>query len=439
MIKTTVLTLLTLAFIAGTSSLAFGAGSNSVYLQMSSDALVSNPTTLMSATINVTESGYVYVQSDGRFGPSGSPSLAIINIYIDSIAVSNGSVLEWTRSTNGQQHSFNVIGSAYLTPGNHTISLFARGDGSFYIGAGTNLSIMTNAAANVVNNTTTQNTGDLSFTTQGILDGTPIPHTTVLQNTVASSGEPIIALSSGRAYHGNSFGDALWGLYLDGIGEHNDSATWSDNDIFSGAEYQAPMFNQAFFSGVPPGNHVVSLEASEEPYTDPVAENGVDYHVGADTRLITLNGGMNVFGKAPVSTAVNNRTDYVCVGSNQGWPGCPPVGTDVVLDDTYVDIPQGHNGVVLFMTKTRVQGGDADGGGTTSIHLVIDGNGVGSAGVQQLAYPNSVSTRTLCASYLAAGNQALAPGRHHVQVIGRADGAFIHLAMTKDLPLMWFD
>ena len=136
-IKIIVLALLTLAFITGTSSAAFGAGSNSVYLQMSLDALVSNPTTLMSATINVTENGYVYVQSDGRFGPSG-PSLGGISITVDSITVSNGSVLEWSRSNNVQQHSFNVIGSAYLTPGNHTIALVAGGSSTFYVGSGTN-------------------------------------------------------------------------------------------------------------------------------------------------------------------------------------------------------------------------------------------------------------------------------------------------------------
>ena len=273
---------------------------------------------------------------------------------------------------------------------------------------------MTNAALNVINSATTQDTGSLTVTTQGITDGTPLPHTTVLQNTVSSSGEPIIALSSGRSYYGSVYGDALWGLYFDGTGEHNDSSTWSDNDMFIGAELQAPMFNQAFFSSVTPGNHVISLDATEGSYG--ATENGVDYHIGANTRLITLNGGMTVLGKAPVSTAVNSRTDYVCVGTSQGWTGCPPVGTDVVLDDTYVDIPQGHNGVVMFMTKSRVQGDAADGGGTVSTHLVIDGNAVGSAGVQQLASPNSESTRTIC----AASSQRATRRSHRVGIMSRS-------------------
>jgi hypothetical protein len=117
----------------------------------------------------------------------------------------------------------------------------------------------------------------------------------------------------------------------------------------------------------------------------------------------------------------------------------PAVGTDVPLAAATLDLPAGHDGVVMFLAKTRVQGDLADAGGTASLHLALDGRPVGSIGVQQLAAPDGASQRTVAASYLAAGDQALAPGRHTVVVYGRADGQFKHLAMVKDLNLIWFD
>jgi hypothetical protein len=93
----------------------------------------------------------------------------------------------------------------------------------------------------------------------------------------------------------------------------------------------------------------------------------------------------------------------------------------------------------MFIAKSRVQGGEDDGGGTVRLWIVADGKKVGSTGVQELKRPYSASQRTISASYLTAGANALMPGDHTVSVYGRADGDFSHLAMVKDLPLIWFD
>jgi hypothetical protein len=116
-----------------------------------------------------------------------------------------------------------------------------------------------------------------------------------------------------------------------------------------------------------------------------------------------------------------------------------PLGTDVPLARATVTIPPLGDGTVLFSAKSRVQGDSADGGGTVSIWLTIDGRRVGSVGVQRLASPFCESQRSISASYLAAGAGALSPGPHVVEVHGRADGDFIHLSLVRDLPLVWFD
>lgn len=74
------------------------------------------------------------------------------------------------------------------------------------------------------------------------------------------------------------------------------------------------------------------------------------------------------------------------------------------------------------------------------LYIKINGERVGSLGVQELGNsPNTVSTRTLSASYLSAASGALAPGCHTVETVGLAQGDFRHLMMDADLPLLWFD
>ena len=172
----------------------------------------------------------------------------------------------------------------------------------------------------------------------------------------------------------------------------------------------------------------------------------MQYKVGTNARLVTLTGGMTVYGKALNSNfnyqddGLYRRFAYVCIGTNGENPACPPEGTEVVLAEGTVSIPTGHNGVVLFSAKTRVQGDATDGGGTVYLYIKIDGVVKGSLGIQQLSpAPYADSTRTICASYLSTATDALSVGNHTVQVIGKAAGDFKNLSMNACLPLLWFD
>ncbi|MGH9622734.1 MAG: hypothetical protein ACRD4G_00150 [Bryobacteraceae bacterium] len=418
-----------------------GAGSDSAYSYLYADAPVTGTGDTFDGTyFNVSQAEWVLVRATGRYYPNGGTFIAVY-ITIDGNKVSNDAVTDWRGSTDPTQHSYDVIGVAYLTPGSHLILVEADAPyGYVNIGAGSNFSIMTQPASSINQYIINSDTGIISENVTGIQEGTPLPVTSIANATTTTGGEPIIALASGRSYYAgtppNNYGDAMWNLSIDGVGEHNNSSSWSDNDMFTGAELQAPMYNQGFFN-TSPGQHKVSLDATAEPYGS--TPDNVWYRVGAGSRLILLNGGMTVAGKVTPDTQVNHRFDYRCIGSSQGWPGCPSTGTDVVLDDVTISIPQGHNGVVMFSGMTRVQGDTSDGGGNVSIWITIDGVPVSSHGVQQLDYPNGDSTRTICTSYLAAGSNALSPGNHDVQLHAEASGGFIHLSVTQDLPLIWFD
>ncbi|HDS1626016.1 TPA: hypothetical protein QEL29_004408, partial [Stenotrophomonas maltophilia] len=192
----------------------------------------------------------------------------------------------------------------------------------------------------------------------------------------------------------------------------------------------------------------VSFVASESPYYQPqdANTNNVKYKFGANSRLVTLSNGFGVVGKGLnpgfnyAAAGPYRRFAYVCVGTNGFAPGCPSAGSQVVIGEGQVCIPQGHNGVVLFSTKSRVQGDPNDGGGSVFLFLKIDGQQVGSLGTQQLgSRPDSVSTRTISASYLSAGSSALGTGCHTVQAVAQVLGDFRHMSLNADMPLVWFD
>lgn len=50
-----------------------------------------------------------------------------------------------------------------------------------------------------------------------------------------------------------------------------------------------------------------------------------------------------------------------------------------------------------------------------------------------------MSSRTLSTSYFATGANALTPGCHTVQTVGKAVGTYRHLMMNSDMPLLWLD
>ena len=421
------------------------ANASSSYRALSIDTLVQSglTVTLLEARVLVVNAGWLFAQSDGRYYPQGA-TRANAWIEIDGNKQSNDSLIDWRNSTDPQQHSFNVIAAAHVQPGLHTVVLRSGAvGGRVFVGAGSNLSVLVGAAAHVMVQSLAADTGALTFYNDHVPDGAPLPsHRSILRQPIVSEGQPLIVLASGRSYLWSHYGDPMWGIFFDGKEPSNAAFTWTDNDLYSGAEEQAPMFNQAYFVASN-GTHAVSLEATSEPYQPPINEDDVvDYRIGAGTRLITLQGGLTVFGHAlnadSSKYAVNKRFAYVCIDSKHGWPTCPRDGSEVVLARSGLTIPVGHNGVVFFAAKTRVQGGAND-RGTVSLYLKLDGYIVGSVGVQQLGKPNAESTRTVAASYLAAAERALRPGRHTIEVLARANGTFEHLSVTADLPLVWFD
>ena len=187
------------------------------------------------------------------------------------------------------------------------------------------------------------------------------------------------------------------------------------------------------------GAHTITLGASEFPWGGANGENPVVFSIRESARLIVLEGGMQVHGGRAVDDAFCDTQAYQCVGTDQDWPGCPRVSTNVLFAEHQFTVPAGHPGVVMFMAKTRIQGDNSDTRGNIFLFMHLDGQHVGSTGVQQLTAPSCVSHRTLTASYLAAGAEALAPGTHTIQVFVRADGSFVHVCALKDLPLIWFD
>lgn len=430
--------------IVSCASHVLAAGIESDYQQIPGDISVSGAQAVLTSTITLGSPAWVYVQSDGRVIPSGA-SIAAMSISADGAAISNTSIVDWSQTTNAQQHSFNAIGAAYLGAGTHVVKLTAStlNGAAFNVGAGTNLSVMTSPAQAVSVSKLSQDTGTLSFDTANIKVGTPLPNQALLSQTVNVGGQAAVAMASGRAFLYGLAGDPLTAIYLNGQEPANNIGSWADNDMYKGAENQAPFFNHAFYSQLP-NQSVISWNASALPYCEDGGCSGsvdnVQYKVGADSTLVTLYGGMSVAGAYSTSSSAYNRTNYIGVGSTQGWPGVPATGTDVVLAQVQITVPAGHNGIVLISGKSRVQGDQSDQGGTVSMWITVDGVRRGSTGVQQLAYPNGASTRTIGASYLSsAPAERLAPGSHTITLYGRADGNFKHLAMTRDLPLIWFD
>ncbi|MFC3651076.1 hypothetical protein ACFONN_05940 [Dyella humi] len=421
--------------------IAYAAETSSQYSSLASDTVISSAgKTVLQQTINISTPGWVFVETDGRVYPSGGYAIADLWINVDGVMKSNASVIDWSKSSDAQQHSYNAIGAVYVSAGQHTISLVAQSLNSptFTIGAGSNLSTVVNPAPTVGVAALGADTGTLSFNTAGLTGTSVLPTSPeVTLNVNGANGSSVVALASARNYEYGNAGDPLVTVTLDGSTLPNNQASWSDNDMYSEAENQAPFFSHAYIPNVSSAMHAVSLAASALPYSGGLT-NTVQYRMGADSTLIALQG-MQLSGGASFVSDAHNVTNYICVGTNQGWSGCPPVGTAVPIAEGNIVIPPGHNGIVFITGKTRIQAGSSDAGGTAALYLTVDGVQVGSTGIQQLKSPDSVSTRTLSASYLATGVNTLSVGTHHVVLYGSVTGSFIHAAMTQDLPLVWFD
>lgn len=405
------------------------AGNASACLQLSDDMFIDETVTILSKTISLPKGGKVFLQSDGRLYPNVNPC-AQMRIYVDGNAVGNASVIDWQNASFAVQHSFNCIAELTLSAGTHIFSLLAIPvAGSFTVGEGSNLSIMTNITVGLQSASLENDTDTLGFTTYGISSPIPVPHSPLIRCQVNNPFGIIIALASGRGYYTESGGDMMLGIFKDGKSLPNYQGMWTVNDSFSGCERQAPMYTHVYMKAT--GSYDISLDASEIPWPSRLGENPARYKIGSNTSLIVLNGLMKVSGCSPRSLMSNECGDWYNIGNGDGTP--------VVIASASVDIPDGHDGVVMFEAKTRFQGDRADKGGNCFLWITIDGVTVGSTGIQQLADGGAESQRTACASYLAAGAKALPTGTHEVIVYAKAVGSFLHLCTSKDVPLIWFD
>lgn len=409
---------------------ASASASTSAYLELANDIYIPTPTTILSKTIYFSQTQQVYIQSDGRIYHNSTEDCARMRIYVDGQPVGSDSIVDWRESVRDAQHSYNCIAAVTLPPGNHTFSLMAIPlAGSFIVGAKSNLSIMTNVTVNMQSVSMSADSPELSFTTYGMLPGTPVPNTQLLSINVNNTSGPIIAMASSRGYYTSSGGDMMIGIYKDGVALPTDQGTWSVNDSYSGCERQAPMFNHAFINDT--GSHTISMNASEIPWPASIGENPVKYKVGSGSTLIVINGEMAVCGSASQTVSAHDTWNWKIIGTG--------TGEAVPIARAIVNIPEGHNGEVLFQAKTRFQGDISDLGGHGFLWINIDGTDVGSVGIQQIVSGSGDSQRTACASYFSAGPNALSPGNHVVTVYAKAEGNFAHLCTSTDLPLIWFD
>jgi hypothetical protein len=405
---------------------------------------VTTRSVLLSEVIHLRRSDTVLVEADGTFAPASGEAAASAYVQIDGVNVSDVSTVDWRGSVDPVRTSFDAIGVTSLSAGRHTIELI--GDplaGSFTVGAMSNLSVFVHPAQRAEMSKLGSEAGPFDFTTLG-LQGADLPHTPLVELRTQAT-RPIVALGSGTARSAGHDGDGMLGIYLNGKHPGPASSLWTVADLCTCAAVQEPLFTHALLPAGRNGS-TVSLDATEFPWTfpGPAREDPAIFAVQPTASLVLLSGAMHVVGAATslLPSYPDERgtvSDSWCIGSSSGWPDCPPVGTDVLLAKATISIPRTHPGVLMILAKTRVQGDESDPGGSARLWITVDGEARGSVGIQQLAAPFSVSGRTLTASYLAAGKEHLAPGKHVIRAYGRADGFFIHLVFLRDLPLLWFD
>lgn len=415
-------------------------------MALPSDQTVTKRAVLLTAPLALEQPDWIFLETDGSYGPLATGSAAAVYVQVDGQRVTNESKTDWRRSRVPLPHSFNAIGAVNLDAGDHTVELVAESiAGSFSVAALSNLSVFVHPSESVAVATLEGQAGPFAYTTLGGA-GPDLPHDP-LASITADVRNTIVALASATAQRTAHDGDPMLGIYLDGQHPGNASSLWTVNDACTCAEVEGPLFTQALLSGGSQ-NSTISLDATEFAWTFPgptARENPAIYVVPQGATLVVLNGGMQIIGKANSllqyhDDEVGTVSDGWCVGSSVGWPdGCPAMGTDVLLAEQTIIVPDNHSGVVMFVAKSRVQGDETDAGGEIQLWLSVDGIRRGSIGVQQIKAPSGDSQRTIAASYLAAGNDTLSPGPHVIRLYSKANGSFIHIVLLRDIPLIWFD
>jgi hypothetical protein len=432
-----------------------------VYRQLENDIMVSDQVEVLDAKLVVPVGRKIdlLLESDGRYFPFIGKSLGTVQLFVDSAPVGNASTIDWRNSSLPAQHSFNAIASISLRPGTHRVSLvasnFEKGS-EFKVGAGSNLMILESSAKRLVHEQLSRDSRRIAGVESDVVQINPFLSLGPVYGRSAF-------LLSGRVYWNGTltpnpqdshFGDAMVGISHDRQCPSTADQSWSVNDMFIAAELQAPVYSQA----ISISSRIIAPDAiaSVFPYKGIGINDLVYYKIGVGTTFIGIEN-PNILGAAYNKAIKNVSCDtqaYVCFGSTPAdyskqtpaalpgqhpWPGCPSLGETFILAETDIDIPDRHDGVLMVLAKTRVQADKSDQGGAAFIGINVDGTDRGSTGVQELRHGDTVSQRTVAASYLASGDERLAPGRHHVVAWMKAVGGFIHISANKDLSVLYFD
>ena len=422
------------------------AGLDSVTYRLQNDVSVSagQPQQVLSGKVSGNQNALIV--SDGVVAPDGGKRIAIY-LTLDGAKISNESIIDWRDSKSPVPHSFRVIAALNVPGGAHSVSVIAKAEGHFHIVRSSSLAVMTHPAVQALSMLSGAMTDPVNAMPLTREQGdVPQTLTCVATLELKASDGPIIMLAAGSSEHAQdyekSYGDAMWAFKVDGRELSPNEGNYSVNDLYSGAEIEAPMFIHGVVINSGEGRRTVCLGATSQPWPSALGPNKVRYRVAPRTALVVLNRGIKLYGGVSNYLAKydhEKRFAFQCVGSSEGWRGCPAVNSDVTIAAGRITIPKDHNGIVFVSAITRVQGDHKDVGGMVSLWITVDGVWKGAVAQQGLAFPSSESTRTVSASVLTSGADALAPGDHEVALHARAEGKFKHLSVTKDLPLIWFD
>jgi hypothetical protein len=443
----------------------------SSFKRISEDLLIEGtaPTVVLSHTFTLAVPTQVLAVADGRHYPVDAPAAALRIRFNGDESRSSVSVTDWGSSLRPVMHGFNVIADAWLDAGTHTVDLVASAHpsrpGRFRVGSGSGLSVLVQPLSRLQSQELPGASANIDVTTYAPTQGIDVnegdpdrPLLPLLGHSVRNSGTrtlDVVTLASGRAFHAcnsgidDGHGDALLGLQADGVCQDTHSASWGVTDIDPDAELQAPLMLHGVHRLLPGQQRALTLVGSELAFGSDQAgspsgahENGVCWGLGS-ARLQSASGG-GVAGAA--STGTNrfcSTYTWRCVATTIGTTGCPAAGSDVVIASAWVQIPAGHDGIVLFNARTRIQADNSDSQATVVLGIRVDGQPVAATGMQQLAAGAAQASRTLSASYLSAPDSPgdrLAVGVHLVEVTINVSGASLaHPSVPTDLALTWFD
>jgi hypothetical protein len=446
---------------------AWGIREQSSFTKLSADVQVNTTSsqTIISKQIVLDAPAKVLGIADGRYFAVDAPA-GSVRVSIDgNESFSSVPITDWGSSSNPVQHSFNAIAATNLAAGTHTISMVASAHpsrpGRFKVGSGSGLAVFVQPLSQITLSSLPGESVTVNVTTYNpalgidIVEGSSTrPTVVVLNHNVTNplaAVSNVVSLTSGRSFnacdsginHGR--GDALWGIWVDGVCQSTSQAAWSVDDLDGAAELQGAMYAHSIYPLTAHQVRNISLRASELAFgSDQPSphENGVCYKVGS-ANLLSAAGGI-LMGSASGGTNANCSTyTWKCVATNTGASGCPAAGTDVVIGSTTITVPSGHDGIVYFSAKTRIQGDNSDGFATALLGIKVDGVSRGTVGDQQLAAGVGQSSRTLTSSYLSApgpNSVVLTAGAHTVQVFVNVTGTLLHhLSVPRDIVLTYFD